>query len=91
MGKAADITTFQVNAHDTPNGHQEHSFSTGETSPAPSARAKTRRLRTKGFQVTPEAARQFEILKAESGQSGPVLIAEALNLLFQQYRKSHIS
>jgi len=45
-------------------------------------------LITKGFRVKPEAARQFDMLKAEvSGNGkdkGPALIAEALNLLFQK-------
>jgi hypothetical protein len=46
----------------------------------------------KGFRLKPEAARQFDMLKAEvSGRNGkdkgPVLIAEALNLLFEKYGK----
>ena len=47
---------------------------------------------TKGFRVKPEAARQFDMLKAEvSGNGkdkGPALIAEALNLLFQKARQT---
>ncbi len=84
MRKTADITTFQVNARYTPDGEQETPVSS-HISPAST---QTRRVKTKGFQVTPEAAQQFEILKAESGQSGPALIAEALHLLFQKYGKS---
>ena len=84
MRKTADITTFQVNTRYTPDGEQEPPVSSRQSL----ASTQTRRVKTKGFQVTPEAAQQFEILKAESGQSGPALIAEALRLLFQKYGKS---
>ena len=50
---------------------------------------------TKGFRITPEAARQFDMLKVEIGtggkDAGPSLIAEALNLLFQKYKKPPIA
>ena len=52
-------------------------------------------LMTKGFRIKPEAARQFDMLKAEvSGNGkdkGPALIAEALNLLFKKYGKSPVA
>lgn len=82
--KAADLSRFQVNV---------------EAPPSEDASAPRQRLRaasgtpliTKGFRVKPEAARQFDMLKAEvSGHGkdkGPALIAEALNLLFQKYGK----
>ena len=50
---------------------------------------------TKGFRIKPEAARQFDMLKAEvSGNGkdkGPALIAEALNLLFKKYGKPPVA
>jgi hypothetical protein len=54
------------------------------------------RLITKGFRLKPEAARQFDMLKAEvSGRNGkdkgPALIAEALNLLFEKYGKPPVA
>jgi hypothetical protein len=45
----------------------------------------------KGFRVMPEAAQQFDILKAELQVSGIELIAEALNLLFKKYNKPTIA
>ena len=85
--KAADLSQFQVNV---------------ETPPAEDASPPRQRVRsssatpliTKGFRVKPEAARQFDMLKAEvSGNGkdkGPALIAEALNLLFQKYGKPQV-
>jgi hypothetical protein len=52
-------------------------------------------LITKGFRIKPEAAKQFDVLKAEiSGNGkdkGPALIAEALNLLFKRYGKPPVA
>ena len=45
----------------------------------------------KGFRVTPAAAQQFDILKAEQQVSGIELIAEALNMLFKKYEKPTIA
>lgn len=45
----------------------------------------------KGFRVTPAAAQQFDILKAELQVSGIELIAEALNMLFKKYNKPTIA
>jgi len=85
--KAADLSQFQVNV---------------EAAPAEDASPPLQRVRsssatpliTKGFRVKPEAARQFDMLKAEvSGNGkdkGPALIAEALNLLFQKYGKPQV-
>ena len=85
MAKAADLSQFQVNVEKPP---------AVEVAPAPSAGERQRTavaLITKGFRVKPEAARQFDMLKAEvegvSGKDkGPTLIEEAaLNLLFAKY------
>jgi hypothetical protein len=52
-------------------------------------------LITKGFRIKPEAARQFDMLKAEGlghgKDKGPALIAEALNLLFTKYGKPPVA
>jgi len=53
-------------------------------------RRRSQELQPKLFQVTPEAGRAFDILKAETGKRGPDLIAEALNLLFRKYGKSEM-
>lgn len=45
----------------------------------------------KGFRMTPAAAQQFDILKAELQVSGIELIAEALNMLFKKYNKPTIA
>ena len=49
-----------------------------------------RKLIDKHFRVTPEASQAFNLLVAQQytgtgPQLGPVLIAEALNLLFEKY------
>jgi hypothetical protein len=53
-------------------------------------------LITKGFRVKPEAAQQFDMLKAEVAgmngkDKGPLLIAEALNLLFEKHGKPMVA
>jgi hypothetical protein len=49
-------------------------------------------LLQKLFQVKRRAIRQFDILKGEEGpRSGPRLIAEALNLLFEKYGKPPVA
>ena len=55
-----------------------------------------KRLIDKHFRVTPEAARAFNLLAAQqySGEGprpGPVLIAEALNLLFEKYGMEQVA
>ena len=90
MAKAADSSRFQVNS--------EKPAAVDET-PAP--RKRERRpaavpLITKGFRIKPEAARQFDMLKAEvegknGKDKGPALIAEALNLLFEKYGKPPVA
>jgi hypothetical protein len=89
MAKAADLSRFQVNIEQPP----------AEEAPAP--RMRERRpaavpLITKGFRIKPEAARQFDMLKAEvegknGKDKGPALIAEALNLLFEKYEKPPVA
>ena len=91
MAKAADLSRFQVNVEKPP---------AGEGAPAPSSRGERRQgsvpLITKGFRIKPEAARQFDVLKAEvegvhGKDKGPALIAEALNLLFAKYGKEPVA
>jgi hypothetical protein len=88
MAKAADLAQFQVNVEKP------------REDDAPPPRLKKRgtpaaALITKGFRIKPEAARQFDMLKAEvSGNGkdkGPALIAEALNLLFEKYGKPPVA
>jgi hypothetical protein len=90
MARAADLSQFQVNVEKPP----------ADEEPAPLARRERgsaeARLITKGFRVKPEAARQFDVLKAEiAGRNGkdkgPMLIAEALNLLFEKYGKPMVA
>jgi hypothetical protein len=90
MAKAADLAQFQVNV-------EKPSLAEDTTPPrrAESGASDTR-LITKGFRLKPEAARQFDMLKAEvSGRNGkdkgPALIAEALNLLFKKYGKPPVA
>ena len=87
-GKAADLAKFQVNIEKP-------------EPPPPAAGRKIKsaeaKLITKGFRISPEAARQFDLLKAEmetgaNGKNkGPALIAEALNMLFEKYGKPPIA
>lgn len=83
--KKADLSAFQVNKKPVPKAPR---------SPETEAEKAKRRLITKAFMVTPEAAQQFDILRAELGPGqgkGPALIAEALNLLFEKYGKPPIA
>jgi len=90
MAKAADLSRFQVNV--------EKPLAT-EEAPAPRKREQRSAavpLITKGFRIKPEAARQFDMLKAEvegknGKDKGPALIAEALNLLFKKYDKPPVA
>jgi hypothetical protein len=87
--KAADLSQFQVNVEKPPV----------EEAPPPRKRERGlpgTQLITKGFRVKPEAARQFDMLKAEvegknGKDKGPILIAEALNLLFDKYGKPPVA
>jgi hypothetical protein len=89
MAKAADLAQFQVNV--------EKSRLAEDIIPCKTESGSSdTRLITKGFRLKPEAARQFDMLKAEvSGRNGkdkgPVLIAEALNLLFEKYGKPPVA
>lgn len=88
MAKAADLSKFQVNVD------QPATPPASVRKPKKTAEAK---LITRGFRVTPEAARQFDLLKAEleiegnNKNKGPALVAEALNLLFKKYGKPPIA
>jgi hypothetical protein len=86
--KAADLSQFQVNIEKPP-------VDDAPASQSGKLQATAAPLITKGFRIKPEAARQFDVLKAEvSGNGkdkGPILIAEALNLLFQKYGKQPIA
>lgn len=88
--KPADLSRFQVNV-ETPQEDKAPVPRKGKTA----APALATPLMTKGFRVKPEAARQFDVLKAEvSGNGkdkGPALIAEALNLLFKKYGKPPVA
>ena len=83
--KKASLSTFQVKK---PDGEPAVS----ET-PTPDVKAPKRKL--KGFYIRPEAIAQFDLLVAEqksvTGKRGTHLIAEALNLLFEQYGKPPIA
>ena len=88
--KPADLSRFQVNV-ETPQEDKALAPRKGKTA----APAVATPLVTKGFRVKPEAARQFDMLKAEvSGNGkdkGPALIAEALNLLFKKQGKPPVA
>jgi hypothetical protein len=91
MSKAADLAQFNVRkrAELTSVPRKKGDESTRE-------RKTEARLITKGFRVTPEAAHQYNILCAELGKddpknTGPRLIAEALNWLFTRYGKPPIA
>ena len=87
--KAADLARFQVNVERPPAEEEAAASRKRERQVAAPP------LITKGFRLKPEAARQFDMLKAEvtgnGKDKGPTLIAEALNLLFEKYGKSPIA
>ena len=87
--KAADLSRFQVNVERPPAAEEAAASRKTERQVAATP------LITKGFRLKPEAARQFDMLKAEvtgnGKDKGPALIAEALNLLFEKYGKSPIA
>jgi hypothetical protein len=90
MARAADLSQFQVNVERPPAGEDPTPLQKKERGSAET------RLITKGFRIKPEAARQFDVLKAEvAGRNGkdkgPMLIAEALNLLFEKYGKPQVA
>ncbi len=83
----ADLSDFQVNRTHTPEPKTKHDNKKLSKDDKPE-------LVLKGFHITPEAARQFDILKAEIGDGrykGTELIAEALNLLFKKYKKPELA
>ena len=79
-GQRASLSTFRANEHAKLPDHLE-----------PESKEPARpKLIDKHFRVTPEAARQFNILAAQQYEGmgprpGPTLIAEALNMLFEKY------
>ena len=83
--KKASLSSFQVKKPDGDPVVPE--------TPAPDVKAPKRKL--KGFYIRPEAIAQFDLLVAEqkvaAGKRGTHLIAEALNLLFEQYGKPPIA
>jgi hypothetical protein len=90
MAKASDISAFTVRKIG-----QQPSAAAPATAAIPTKKEPSA-LKKAGFLVTPEALQQFTILKAEQGREdpkniGPVLIAEALNLLFKKYGKPPIA
>ena len=88
MAKTASLDQFQVNRKDVPAREANSEDRSNEKQKG----GVSRRYVTKGFQVTRDAALQFDILKAERGpNSGPALIGEALNLLFKKYNKATIA
>ena len=86
--KPADLAKFQVNIE---KPAPRPAVSEKKAKPAEA------KLITKGFRITPKAAQQFDLLKAEveigaNGKNkGPALIAEALNMLFEKYGKPPIA
>ena len=86
--KAADLSRFQVNVEKPITDEDALPQTRAKGSASPS-------LITKGFRIKPEAARQFDVLKAEvtgnGKDKGPALIAEALNLLFKKYGKPPVA
>lgn len=92
MAKPTDISTFTV--HKT--GKSPNASPSAGAQPIESIKKESAKLKKAGFLVTPEALQQFTILKAEQGRDdpkniGPMLIAEALNLLFKKYGKPPIA
>ena len=82
--KRASLSTFRANDHAQLPGQEE-----------PQEPVK-KKLIDKHFRVTPEAARAFNLLAAlqysgEGPRPGPVLIAEALNLLFEKYDMEQVA
>ena len=63
MAKAADLSRFQVNVEQPPAEESPAARKKGRGAPAVP-------LLTKGFRIKPEAARQFDVLKAEIEGNG---------------------
>jgi hypothetical protein len=62
-----------------------------KAAPPPPPEPEEPELKNALFRVRPEAKRAFDILRAEQGsRSGPRLIAEALDMLFERYGKPKI-
>ncbi len=81
MSKPADQSRFQVaKPTDTPN----------QPAPAPSTTVTPAR-KMKGFRIRIDAAKQLAMLKIETDKDEQDLLAEALNLLFEQYGKPPIA
>ena len=85
MAKSADLSQFQVRK---PGAYSE------PDTPAKKPRRRkstTEDRKLKGFRIRKEAAKQLAMLKIETGKDEQDLVAEALNLLFKQYKRPQIA
>jgi hypothetical protein len=80
--RSADLSAFTVKPQAVPHAVEE-------TGPLPEEGRRT--LIKKSLQVTPEAARQLLMLKAETGKKENELLSEALNLLFKKHGKAQLA
>ena len=80
--RIADLSAFTVTKP------QAVPIAVAETGSLPEGR---RTLIKKSLQVTPEAARQLLMLKAETGKKENELLSEALNLLFKKHGKAQLA
>lgn len=89
MPRKPSLATFRVNPPTTEQADQPP-----QQQPSNSENGKSRGSRpfkTKAFELRPEAAHEFEILRAETGKKSYELAAEALNLLFAKYKKPQVA
>jgi hypothetical protein len=82
MAKRADLSAFVV--------PKPGAVAPVAAPPVPEEKGRERGFKTKTFELTPEAAREFELLRAETGKKSYQLISEALNLLFQKYQHPQV-
>lgn len=85
MAKKASLADFQVN-------HPKLTAPPAERPRPKAAKPATneRAFVAKTFELAPEAAREFNILRAETGKKSYQLAGEALNLLFKKYDKPQV-
>lgn len=79
--KAADLSQFQVRK---PKPAPE------PTKAAPQEAQSEKRVQ-KGFRIRAEAARELGLLKLDTGRTEQDLVAEALNLLFEKYKRPQVA
>lgn len=84
MSRKPSLADFQVKPSDAPSSSRTRAAV--KRKPAPPAR----NFVTKTFELTPEAAREFDILRAEVGVKSYQLAGEALNLLFKKHGKPQV-